>query len=112
MAGKLDIRWQADDAHLGSRPITLLVGERPDGPFTVIAAGLPNTGQYWWDPQPRLPRQLFLRLEVRDEAGNVAIDQLTEPIRVEGLEPKGRIRGLSPADLPLRGAAAGSASSR
>jgi hypothetical protein len=112
MAGKLDIRWQAEDAHLGSRPITLLVGERPDGPFTVIAAGLPNTGQYWWDPQPRVPRQLFLRLEVRDEAGNVAIDQLTEPIRVEGLEPKGRIRGLSPADVPLRGAAAGAARPR
>lgn len=107
MAGKLDIRWQADDAHLGLRPITLLVGERPDGPFSVIAAGLPNTGQYWWDPQPRVPRQLFLRLEVRDEAGNVAIDQLTEPIRVEGLEPKGRIRELRPADAPLRGASAG-----
>jgi hypothetical protein len=112
MAGKLDIRWQADDAHLGSRPITLLVGERPDGPFTAIAAGLPNTGQYWWDPQPRLPRQLFLRLEVRDEAGNVAIDQLTEPIRVEGLEPKGRIRGLSPLELPPRGAAAGGGTAR
>jgi len=94
-AGKLDIRWQATDANLGSRPITLAIGDRPDGPFTPVAVGLPNTGQYFWEFDPRSPRQIFLRLEARDEAGNVAIDQLTEPIKVEGLEPKGRIRGFN-----------------
>jgi hypothetical protein len=103
-AGKLDIRWEAGDANLGPRPITLAIGDRPDGPFTPIAAGLPNTGQYFWEFDPRSPRQIYLRLEVRDEAGNVAIDQLTEPIRVEGLEPKGRIRGFNPAADPPRGA--------
>lgn len=99
-AGKLDIRWEAGDANLGPRPITLAIGDRPDGPFAPIAAGLPNTGQYFWEFDPRSPRQIYLRLEVRDEAGNVAIDQLTEPIRVEGLEPKGRIRGFNPAETP------------
>jgi hypothetical protein len=69
----------------------------PDGPFTPIAAGLPNTGQYLWEFDPRSPRQIYLRLEVRDEAGNLTIDQLVEPIQVEGLAPKGRIRGFSPA---------------
>jgi hypothetical protein len=96
-AGKLDIRWEASDANLGPRPITLAISDRADGQFTPIAAGLPNTGQYSWDFDPRSPRQIFLRLEVRDEAGNIAIDQLTEPIKVEGLEPKGRIRGFNPA---------------
>lgn len=94
-AGKLDIRWEASDDNLGSRPITLAVGERPEGPFTPLAAGLPNSGQYFWEFDPRSPRQLYLRLEVRDDAGNVAIEQLTEPIKVEGLEPKGRIRGFT-----------------
>ncbi|MCU0878452.1 MAG: hypothetical protein MUF06_11760 [Pirellulaceae bacterium] len=95
-AGKLDIRWEASDAHLTERPITLSISDRPDGPFTPIAAGLPNSGQYYWEFDPRSPRLIFLRLEIRDEAGNVAIDQLTEPIKVEGLEPRGRIRGFSP----------------
>jgi hypothetical protein len=103
-AGKLDIRWQADDAHLGGRPITLSFSDRPDGKFTPIAAGLPNTGQYFWEYDPRSPRQIFLRLEARDEAGNIAIDQLTEPIKVEGLEPKGQIRGFSPGPEAPRGA--------
>jgi hypothetical protein len=103
-AGKLDIRWDANDANLGPRPITLAISDRPDGPFAPIAAGLPNTGQYFWEFDPRSPRQIYLRLEVRDEAGNIAIDQLTEPIKVEGLEPKGRIRGFNPAVESPRGA--------
>jgi hypothetical protein len=103
-AGKLDIRWEADDQHLGSRPVTLLISDRPDGSFTPIVAGLPNTGQYLWEFDPRSPRQIYLRLEVRDEAGNVAIDQLTEPIRIEGLQPKGRIRGFQAGPEPIHGA--------
>jgi hypothetical protein len=95
-AGKLDIRWEASDANLVERPITLSISDRPDGAFTPIAAGLPNSGQYYWEFDPRSPRHIFLRLEIRDQAGNVAIDQLTEPIKVEGLEPRGRIRGFSP----------------
>ncbi len=99
-AGKLDIRWEASDANLLGRPVTLAIGERPDGPFTPVAAGLPNSGQHFWEFDPRSPRLIYLRLEVRDEAGNLAIDQLTEPIRVEGLQPKGRIRGFAPGENP------------
>jgi hypothetical protein len=102
-AGKLDIRWQAEDANLGSRPITLAICDRPDGRYTTIASGLPNTGEYFWEYDPRSPRQIYLRLEVRDEAGNVTIDQLREPIKVEGLEPKGQIRGFRPAGQNNRG---------
>jgi hypothetical protein len=104
-AGKLDIRWEADDAHLGSRPVTLAISDRSDGAFTPIAVALPNTGQYLWEYDPRSPRQIYLRLEVRDDAGNVTIDQLNEPIKVEGLEPKGRIRGFVPGPEGQRGAA-------
>jgi hypothetical protein len=96
-AGELDIRWEAEDSHLGPRPITLSFSDRADGRFTTIAAGLPNTGQYFWKFDPRSPRQIYLKLEVRDEAGNVAADQLADPINVEGLTPKGRIRSLTPA---------------
>lgn len=99
-AGRLDIRWEASDANLGQRPVTLLYSDRPDGKFSVIAAGLPNTGQYLWQFDPRSPRSLYLRLEVRDDAGNIALDQLTDPIQIEGLIPKGRIRSLMPAPEP------------
>jgi hypothetical protein len=41
-----------------------------------------------------LPQASGGRKEYTDDAGNVGIDQLNEPIRVEGLEPKGQIRGF------------------
>lgn len=103
-AGKLDVRWEAGDDNLGSRPVTLSIADRPDGTFAPIAAGLPNSGQYYWEFDPRSPRQIYLRLEIRDEAGNIAIDQLTEPIKVDGLEPKGRIKNFSPGPESIRGA--------
>lgn len=101
-AGKLDIRWEAADANLGGRPVTLLMSDRPDAGYSVIAAGLPNNGQYLWPYDPRAPQQIFLRLEVRDEAGNLGFHQLDEPIRVEGLTPKGRIRSVAPVETGKR----------
>lgn len=95
-AGKLLIAWQAADSYLGDRPITLLFSESPNGPWTVIASALPHTGEFAWPADPQLPADLYLRLEVRDEAGNQTVDQLSEPIRIEGLAPKARIRGVQP----------------
>lgn len=101
-AGKLDIRWEAADASLAERPVTLLMSDRPDAGYSVIAAGLPNSGQYLWPYDPRAPQQIYLRLEVRDEAGNLGSYQLSEPIRVEGLTPKGRIRNVAPIESSQR----------
>lgn len=94
-AGQLDLRWEAADPNLTDRCVTLQFADRPDGPFTTIAANLPNNGQYWWQFDPRTPRKLYLRLEVRDAAGNIGVHQPPEPISVEGLAPRGRIRGLT-----------------
>ena len=95
-AGQLDIRWNANDANLAARPITLLLSDSPGGDWSTIASGLPNTGQYFWRVDARVPDRFYLRLEVRDEAGNTATDQLSEPILSVGLVPKGRIQGLEP----------------
>ena len=95
-AGHLDIRWTARDANLGARPVTLRFSERPEGPWTTIASGLPNTGKYQWRIDSRVPESFHLRIEVRDEAGNLGVHQLDEPIASSGLAPQGRIRGVEP----------------
>jgi hypothetical protein len=103
-AGRLDIRWEAGDANLNERPVTLLFTDDPNGRWTTIAAGLPNDGRYIWRVDAHVPRQVYLRLEVRDKAGNLGVHQLTEPINVAGLRPKARIRGVLPIDQTPRGA--------
>jgi hypothetical protein len=95
-AGKLLIRWEAADANLDARPITLQFAESRGGPWTVIASALPHTGQYAWPADPQLPASVFLRLEVRDAAGNLATDETSEPVRIDALAPKARIRGIQP----------------
>lgn len=95
-AGELDIRWEIIDDSIGDRAVTLLFSEHPTGPWTTIAAGLPNTKQYYWSVDSNTPRQIYLRLEVRDEAGNTAEHQLVDPISTMGLVPKAFIRSVRP----------------
>jgi hypothetical protein len=96
-AGQLDIRWEAKDAWFPARPVTLLFSEHADGPWSTIASGIPNTGQYFWPVEARIPEKIYLRIEVRDEAGNVGAYQVTEPVNTSGLVPQAHIRGLRPA---------------
>ncbi|MFO0869402.1 MAG: hypothetical protein U0935_10770 [Pirellulales bacterium] len=103
-AGKLDIRWEANDMRLGARPITLLYAEKDSGPWTTIAAGLPNNGQYYWSVAGQIPPRALLRIEARDEAGNLGSYQTLDPINLQGLNPAGRIRGFTPASPPPSGA--------
>jgi len=103
-AGDLTIHWAASDRQLADRPVTLSFSPAPGGPWSTIASGLPNSGRYVWRLGNRAPRDIYLRLEVKDEAGNTAVYELQEPIANDGLVPRGRIRGILPPDDERTGA--------
>lgn len=94
--GHLVIRYRAEDPSLGRRPISLAFGESISGPWSTIAAGLANDSIYAWPADPHLPRQIFLRIDVTDEAGNREHYILDTPIDIQGLAPRARIRGFNP----------------
>ena len=96
--GEVLIRWEASDAALANRPITLQFSEKPGGPWSIIAAGLENTGQYAWRPDARVPDSVYLRVEARDEAGNIGAFEATAPVPLERLRPEGKIRGVRSID--------------
>jgi hypothetical protein len=95
-AGKLVIRWEVSDDYLDPRPITLKFSDNGAEPWTVIASGLPNSGQFTWPADAQLPARVYLQLEARDEAGNVTVDVAAEPVQLDLLAPKARIRGIQP----------------
>jgi hypothetical protein len=97
-AGRLLIRWEADDTMLAAQPITLSYGEHREGPWTTIASGLENSGQFTWTVGGRVPTQVYLRLEARDEAGNLGIFETTSPLTLDCLRPSVRIREIRPAE--------------
>jgi len=93
-AGRLIISWQADDRSLAARPITLLFSATPGGPWLPIAGGMENTGRYAWPLDERIPPRVYLRLEVRDEAGNIGADQTPEAVVIDQTRPKLRLRDI------------------
>jgi hypothetical protein len=97
-AGRLIISWQADDKWLAARPVSLSFSETPAGPWLPVASGLENTGRYAWPLDNRTPQKIYLRLEVRDEAGNVGVHQTTEPATIDQSRPSVRIRDVRPVE--------------
>jgi hypothetical protein len=94
--GQLIIQWEADDSMLSARPVSLFYSELPGGPWTQIASGLENTGQYRWSPSRPMPQRLYVRLEVRDEAGNVGVAEMSEAAASSAFRPVGHIRNVRP----------------
>lgn len=97
-AGNLVIEYACSDDQLLDRPISLSFSERRDGPWTTIASGLRNTGRYLWPAEPNLPKRIYLRIEAVDRAANVGVHRLDIPVDVEGLAPRGRIKGFRPLE--------------
>lgn len=94
LADQIMIRWSASDAQLAQHPVTLYYSAQPAGPWSIIAANLVNSGSYAWRADRHLPEQLYVRLEVRDAAGNTTTYQTADPIVINRPRPQVRIREI------------------
>lgn len=94
---RLLIRWEAQDDHLKARPISLSMSPFPGGPWSPIASGLRNTGLYVWPLRGDLPEQVYLRLDVEDEANNAFSFETPRPVSLTPHAPEGTIRQIGPA---------------
>jgi hypothetical protein len=96
LADHLLVRWTASDENLEARPIGLFYAMEPQGPWSTIATDIDNSGQYAWRLLRQVPQKLFLRLEIRDKAGNVAIRTSPAPVVLNLPQPTGRLRSVRP----------------
>jgi hypothetical protein len=91
------LTWTADDKNLTTTPITLEWAPRKDGPWEFIGAPeLPNTGRYAWQVPANVPPSVYLKLTVRDGAGNVAVAVSPEPQTVDLSVPEISSVSISP----------------
>lgn len=89
--GAMVLKWSASDKNLASLPITLEWSERREGPWQPIISSGPNSGRHSWKLPEHLPVAVYLRLHVRDQAGNERV-YVTRDAQVMDLsEPEGRI---------------------
>ncbi len=82
-APTVQVHWLVKDKNLGPRPITLAYAEQAEGPWTTIAAGVENHGQFEWQPPAAAPHRMFLRVEAVDMPGNVASAQTANALRLD-----------------------------
>jgi hypothetical protein len=89
----LVLSWNARDRNLAPNPITVQWAERPDGPWQMISADLPNTGRYNWQLPANIPARVYLRLTARDAVGNNGASVTAQPVLID--LPEAQLIGLS-----------------
>jgi hypothetical protein len=96
LADHLIIRWSASDENFDSHPVGLFYSTESEGPWSTIATDLGNSGEYAWRLLRQVPEKLFLRIEVRDKAGNVTVRQSPAPVVLHLPQPTGRLKSVRP----------------
>jgi hypothetical protein len=95
--GNLILKWIAKDSNLTNNPVTLEWAEKREGPWQNIVRDYHNTGMFSWGLPDQLPVQVYMRLRVRDLAGNESIAVTPEPQLVDLSEPEGTLLNVSVA---------------
>jgi hypothetical protein len=103
LADHLTFRWNVADDNLEPRPVALFYSSRPSGPWSAIATSLEDTGEYAWRVERFVPARLYVRLEARDTAGNLAAFQTREPIDFASLGATGNLRSAEPIGATVVG---------
>ncbi len=88
---RVRFRWHVEEAHPAEKAVSLQYATTPDGPWNPIVDWQPDTGQYVWTIGPELPPRMFVRVMVRDAAGNVSSAVTRDPILVDLNRPSARI---------------------
>jgi hypothetical protein len=85
----LVLSWKAEDRNLAHTPVSLEWSPNANGPWTFIGdAQLPNSGKYIWTINEQVPPKVYLKLTVRDVAGNVAVAQTSQPVLIDLFKPE------------------------
>lgn len=92
----LILTWKATDRNLSANPVTMEWSDKKDGPWNPIGPNeLPNTGKFNWIMPSAMPASVYLKLTVRDSAGNTAVAQTQEPLLIDLNVPEVNVLGIS-----------------
>jgi hypothetical protein len=81
--GCMVVTWNALDKNLPDEPIELFYAASRQGPWHPIAKGLRNDGHYRWEVPGNVGAEAFIRLLVRDAAGNVTIADTAQAVTLD-----------------------------
>jgi hypothetical protein len=85
------IQWKAHDERLAEQPIAIKQSRSANGPWEPVSGWMQNSGEWSWSLQGAEAGTLFVRLEVRDAAGNVCTLDADRPLTIDLSRPTARI---------------------
>jgi len=94
MHSEVVINWTATDRELAEHPIALYYAPQQTGPWELIQGWTSNTGQFVWNVPSTVDKKLYVRLEVRDEAGNVTRVDGSQPFMIDRSKPRARVTDI------------------
>lgn len=94
----LTIRWNAQDRQqLAEKPISIFYSEDGKTQWQSIASNVPNTSQFDWHMPKDVPFKFHLRIEARDQAGNVGREETVRPVLIDFSRPRPKILSVKPS---------------
>lgn len=97
-AGSVHIFWQAEDKNLNQDSVELYYAPSREGPWSPIGKNLKNNGQHRWQPPVEVGAHVFIRLLVRDTAGNIGLSETTQPVPLDDMSrPRIRLLTVTPS---------------
>ncbi len=90
-ADNLMVQWQGTGSFSTDETVSLAYSSHPSGPWVTGVSNLANNGRYAWRLARHMPRSFYVRLEIRDLAGNLSTDQTQVPVEVTLPTPSGRL---------------------
>lgn len=88
---QLQINWTLIENDLPAQPVLLSYAYSPTGPWEPISGWVENSGRYLWTVDTRITSPIFIRIEARDLAGNVAHVDSEQAIPIDLTKPTARI---------------------
>jgi hypothetical protein len=90
------IRWRASDLHPVEQSVMLSYALQPNGPWEPVSSWIVDTGSWEWIVPPGAPPQFYVRVQVRDAAGNVGQAISARPVVVDLARPSARFVDTEP----------------
>jgi hypothetical protein len=94
-AGTVEICWNASDRNLGGHEVRLEYSiDGRDWQLIDARQHMGAKSNFTWKYPPAIPARIFLRVSVRDLAGNVGIASTVDKVSIDLIAPEGKITGV------------------
>jgi hypothetical protein len=88
------IRWKASDVGGSIQGVAIYYSDSPSGQWKTVTDWTADTGRFLWKTPAEVPARVYLRVVVKDDAGNMGVAQTPQPIVVEATKPSATITNV------------------